>query len=401
MEILKDLENGQRKHLMGNFRKNILQSQILWNSISHRKKKVIKTRITKTEHKKGDSKMEKKDFKKGQKAILLSLKNVDFRKTMDIDAATEECTVVKVGRKYITVEDSHGWEIRFDMENNFEEVDDSFSYTRSELYLSKEDAKKVLKRRYLIKAIEKSLHDMSWSTFDGISDQALQNLHTALIAVEKERIVLKSKGKKKMEIKWETMDYIAFILLGMLTIFCGNKQLQQLVAGLYIALAIWYVYTIIYEVKRYRQQKKDINSFTECLENVKKVQRIPDDIEMQKIGSGLVTFPSNFDGTFYAIKIRAGEFIAVHEKLYCMLTESSNIILLQAKSPIAAYELAVGESMIIDNRKLAAASSSLICEGKFLQTLYQMLGIRKRYEEKIIGPGRLWLTDTPIKEEES
>lgn len=57
--------------------------------------------------------------------------------------------------------------------------------------------------------------------------------------------------------------------------------------------------------------------------------------------------------------------------------------------------------MIIDNRKLAAASSSLICEGKFLQTLYQMLGIRKRYEEKIIGPGRLWLTDTPIKEEEA
>ena len=57
--------------------------------------------------------MEKKDFKKGQKAILLSLKNVDFRKTMDIDAATEECTVVKVGRKYITVEDSHGWEIHF------------------------------------------------------------------------------------------------------------------------------------------------------------------------------------------------------------------------------------------------------------------------------------------------
>lgn len=50
---------------------------------------------------------------------------------------------------------------------------------------------KALKRRYLIKAIEKSLHDMSWSTFDGISDQALQNLHTALIAVEKERIVLK------------------------------------------------------------------------------------------------------------------------------------------------------------------------------------------------------------------
>lgn len=30
-----------------------------------------------------------------------------------------------------------------------------------------------------------------------------------------------------MEIKWETMDYIAFILLGMLTIFCGNKQLQH------------------------------------------------------------------------------------------------------------------------------------------------------------------------------
>lgn len=204
-----------------------------------------------------------------------------------------------------------------------------------------------------------------------------------------------------MEIKWEKMDDIAFILLGILTIFYGNKQLQQLVAGLYIALAIWYVYTIIYEVKRYRQQKKDINSFAECLENVKKVQRIPNDIEMQKIGSGLVTFPSSFDGTFYAIKIRAGEFIAVHEKLYCMLTESSNIILLQAKSPIAAYELAVGESMIIDNRKLAAASLSLICEGKFLQTLYQMLGIRKRYEEKIIGPGRLWLTDTPIKEEES
>lgn len=83
-----------------------------------------------------------------------------------------------------------------------------------------------------------------------------------------------------MEIKWEKMDYIAFILLGMLTIFYGNKQLQQLVAGLYIALAIWYVYTIIYEVKRYRQQKKDINSFAECLENVKKVQRIPNDIEM-------------------------------------------------------------------------------------------------------------------------
>lgn len=172
-------------------------------------------------------------------------------------------------------------------------------------------------------------------------------------------------------------------------------------SGQDIALAICYAYTIIYEEKRYRQQKKDSDSFAECLENVKKTNRIPDDIEMQKIGSGLVTFPSSFDGTFYAIKIRAGEFIAVHEKLYCMLTESSNIILLQAKSSIAAYELAVGESMIIDNRKLAAASSSLICEGKFLQTLYQMLGIRKRYEEKIIGSGRLWLTDTPIKEEES
>lgn len=135
--------------------------------------------------------MEKKDFKKGQKAILFSLKNIDFRKTMDIDAVTEQCTVVKVGRKYITVENSHGWEIRFDMENNFEEVDDSFSYTRYELYLSKEDARKVLERRYLIKAIEKSLHNMRFSTFDGISDQTLQNLHNALIAVEKERTVLK------------------------------------------------------------------------------------------------------------------------------------------------------------------------------------------------------------------
>ena len=140
-----------------------------------------------------------------------------------------------------------------------------------------------------------------------------------------------------MEIKWEKMDYIAFILLGMLTIFYGNKQLQQLVAGLFIALAICYAYTIIYEEKRYRQQKKDSDSFAECLENVKKTNRIPDDIEMQKIGSGLVTFPSSFDGTFYAIKIRTGEFIAVHEKLYCMLTESSNIILLQAKSSIVAY----------------------------------------------------------------
>ena len=36
-----------------------------------------------------------------------------------------------------------------------------------------------------------------------------------------------------MEIKWEKMDDIAFILLGILTIFYGNKQLQQLVAGLY------------------------------------------------------------------------------------------------------------------------------------------------------------------------
>lgn len=32
---------------------------------------------------------------------------------------------------------------------------------------------------------------LSWSTFDRISNQALQNLHTALIAVEKEQIVLK------------------------------------------------------------------------------------------------------------------------------------------------------------------------------------------------------------------
>ena len=62
MEILKDLENGQRKHSMGKFRKNISQSQILWNSISHRNKKVIKTRITKTEHEKGDYKYGKERF---------------------------------------------------------------------------------------------------------------------------------------------------------------------------------------------------------------------------------------------------------------------------------------------------------------------------------------------------
>lgn len=192
-----------------------------------------------------------------------------------------------------------------------------------------------------------------------------------------------------MEIKWEKMDYIAFILLGVLIKFYGNEQLQQLVAGLFIALAVCYTYTIIYEEKRYRRQKKDSDSFADCLENVEKAKRIPDNIEM-----------SSFDGTFYAIKIRAGEFIAVHEKLYCMLTESSNIVLLQTESSIIAYELAAGESIIIDNRKLAAASLSLICEGKFLQTLYQMLGIRKRYEEKIIGPGRLWLTDTPIKGKE-
>ena len=66
-----------------------------------------------------------------------------------------------------------------------------------------------------------------------------------------------------MEIKWEKMDYIAFILLGMLTIFYGNKQLQQLVAGLFIALAICYTYTIIFEEKRYRQQKKDSLSGTD------------------------------------------------------------------------------------------------------------------------------------------
>lgn len=59
-----------------------------------------------------------------------------------------------------------------------------------------------------------------------------------------------------MEIKWEKMDYIAFILLGVLIKFYGNEQLQQLVAGLFIALAVCYTYTIIYEVKRYRQQKK-------------------------------------------------------------------------------------------------------------------------------------------------
>ena len=65
------------------------------------------------------------------------------------------------------------------------------AYVRDNAYICEEDAKKVLERRYLIKAIEKSLHNMSWSTFDRISDQALQNLHTALIAVEIERIVLK------------------------------------------------------------------------------------------------------------------------------------------------------------------------------------------------------------------
>ena len=48
-----------------------------------------------------------------------------------------------------------------------------------------------------------------------------------------------------MEIKWEKMDYIAFILLGVLIKFYGNEQLQQLVAGLFIALAVCYTYTII------------------------------------------------------------------------------------------------------------------------------------------------------------
>lgn len=196
------------------------------------------------------------------------------------------------------------------------------------------------------------------------------------------------------------MNYIAFILLGILTMFYGNKQLQQLVLGLFIALGLCNIYVLIYEEKRYIKQIKRTELSIKQLEKTKKIKRIPNDIKMQRVGSGLVTFPSGFEGIFYKIKIHTGEIIAVHEEIYCMLTESSNMIFLQTENPITAYELAAGESMIIDIRRLAASSSSLICEGKLLRTLHQISGKMGKYEEKIIGPGRLWLTDTPIKDKE-
>ena len=98
--------------------------------------------------------MRKEDFKKGQ-AVWLYLVGNAARGKKDKEERIKEYEVISVGRKYITVQPKeYGWEVRFEIENNFRQVTDTcVDYL---LFLKKEDIYLMLERTEKINLVEKA-----------------------------------------------------------------------------------------------------------------------------------------------------------------------------------------------------------------------------------------------------
>lgn len=97
--------------------------------------------------------MKKEDFKPGQTVYLLPVRFTAFD-YLRVEKQIIECTVLSVGRKYITCD--FGRTIKFDITNDFREVTNySISYR---LFLSKEDIQKDFKRRKMEERISTAFH---------------------------------------------------------------------------------------------------------------------------------------------------------------------------------------------------------------------------------------------------
>ena len=97
--------------------------------------------------------MKKEDFQPGQTVYLLEQRFMPYEYRV-IEKRIKEAKVLSVGRKYITVE--RGIKIKFDIANDFREVT-NYSINWN-LFLSKEDIKKLLKRREMEKRVETAFH---------------------------------------------------------------------------------------------------------------------------------------------------------------------------------------------------------------------------------------------------
>ena len=114
--------------------------------------------------------MKKEDFKVGQTVYLLEQRftEFDYRR---IQGFIKEVKVLKVGKKYITVDFYGG--LRFDIANEFREVT-NYSPTYR-LYLSKEDIQKEFQRKETIKEIQEKIRHSS-GMLNRMTEEDLQTM---------------------------------------------------------------------------------------------------------------------------------------------------------------------------------------------------------------------------------
>lgn len=97
--------------------------------------------------------MKKEDFKPGQTVYILPMRLLIYD-YLRIEKSIVETKVESVGRKYITV--NHFGRIRFDINNDFQEVTDYAIAFK--LFLSKEDIKEFFKLRKMEERISTAFH---------------------------------------------------------------------------------------------------------------------------------------------------------------------------------------------------------------------------------------------------
>ena len=141
-------------------------------------------------------------------------------------------------------------------------------------------------------------------------------------------------------------------------------------------------------------------------------------------GQGMIAFASSFPGSIIPIDVSKGDFIvqksgylasepsvelsiAFQKKLgagffggegFIMQKFSGNgMLFLEVDGSMVAYDLAPGQSMMVDTGNLAAMEATCTIDVEMVKGVGNMLlGGEGLFNTKVTGPGRIWLQTLPL-----
>ena len=140
---------------------------------------------------------------------------------------------------------------------------------------------------------------------------------------------------------------------------------------------------------------------------------------------GLIAFASSFPGEIRAVDIAPGRSIVVQKRGFLACTEGvelsvffqkkfgtgffggegfimqkfsgNGMLFLEVDGSMVAYDLAPGQSMMVDTGNLAAMEATCTIDVEMVKGVGNMLlGGEGLFNTKVTGPGRIWLQTLPL-----